>query len=248
MAENCDVENNNTNQQKAYIWINSAMGALPGSGDIQPTVAPAVVSVGSNASNALYSVDLGMAQMKKYSKYSIRLAQFQMEANNTVAAPGAAAYTELRDRYGKRTTALMIVIKGLPRDLNTVCQNYAVQPVVALGQAPRIRQDAVENIFALVDAGGIANGYCGVERPRVPQFVVTKQIFGPLQLRVEIRDAGSTQLVSGGYNAASNIGFREIPPFNICLEVEGLAGYEEFQPDLYNENLLSFFGKHLLDH
>ena len=232
-----EVANNNTNQQKAYIWINSSLGALPGTGTIQPTLVP--VTPGSNISDAMYNIDLGLAQMKKYSKYSVRVAQFQLEANNTAAAPNPAAYTELRDQDGKRTTSLIVVLKGLPRDLNTTCQNHSVQAIV--GAEPTIRQDAIENIYCTADAGGVANGYCAVERPLTPKFVCTKQLLGPLQLRVEIRDAGSTKLVSGGWNAASGAGFRSLPPFNLCLEVEGIAGYEEFpvpkpqiQPNLTN--------------
>ena len=232
-----EVANNNTNQQKAYIWVNSSLGALPGTGTIQPVG----VDPGSNISDAMYNIDLGLAQMKKYSKYTVRVAQFQLEANNTAAVPNPAAYTELRDQDGKRVTSLIVCLRGLPRDMNTICANHSVQAV--LGAEPTIRQDAIENIYCTVDAGGVGNGYCAIERPLTPKFVCTKQLLGPLQLRVEIRDAGSTKLVSGGWAPAPGNGaaFRSLPPFNLCLEVEGIAGFEEFpvpvpqiQPNLTN--------------
>ena len=237
-----EVDNNNTNQQKAYIWINSSLGAIPGTGTYSN---PAPGNPGSNISDALYNVDLGMAQMKKYSKYSVRVAQFQLEANNTAAFGANPVFTELRDELGKRVNAIMVVIKGLPRDQFTTCDDFSVRPANAalpVGADVAVRQDALDNVFLVSDAGGIPNGYCAVERPRAPQFVVTKQIFGPMQLRVEIRDAGSTRLVAGGWAGLPvGINYRSLPPFNLCLEIEGIAGYEEFpvlkpqiQPNLTN--------------
>ena len=200
-----------TNKPKGYIWLSSNCNFF------NPSYA------GSPGSSATYRTDLGLSLMPKYSKYTICLKQFQLDANNTAALGAVAAFTDLRDEDQNRVFSCAVCITGLPREKSTV--GFPNDQAIA---ANAIMQTHLQNAFLLFDGSNSGNGYSSTERPTTPKFVVSNAILGPQELRVDIRSTITWALVSGGWNGALGIGFRALPNWTMCLEVEGIDGYEEF--------------------
>ena len=202
-----------TNKPKGYMWLSSTTNFFNPFNAATP------------ASSATYRTNLGMSEMPKYSKYTICVKQFQLDANNTVAAPGVAAFTDLRDEDGNRVFSCAVCIAGLPREKNTIGQpNH----VIATAAANAIRQTHLENAYLLFDGANSANGYSSTERPTTPKYVVSNAILGPQEIQVSIRSTIGWKLVSGGWNVGAGIGLRALPNWTMCLEVEGIDGFEEF--------------------
>ena len=143
-----------TNKPKGYIWLSSNCNFF------NPSYAA------SPASSATYRTDLGLSLMPKYSKYTICLKQFQLDANNTAALGAVAAFTDLRDESSARVFSCAVCITGLPREKSTIA--FPNDQAIA---ANAIMQTHLQNAFLLFDGSNSGNGYSSTERPTTPKFV-----------------------------------------------------------------------------
>jgi hypothetical protein len=217
-TRNNDFTNVNTNKRKAHVWISSLANAVPGSATW--TTSP--------SSSSLYNINIQPESMPGYSKYTVQVKLFQINPLNTAApgAPGVAAYADFQTVTNKQwASGCFIEIEGLPSEMNYVPD--ILTPTV--GVATRANQ-RMGHIVAAFDSGYSSLGYVGDVRPDQPKIVVTRQILGNNQLRIEIIDQASFELVVG-VAAAPAVPTANpttaLPAWGMCLEIEGVDGFED---------------------
>jgi hypothetical protein len=219
-TRNTDFSNVNTNKRKAHVWISSLVNAIPGS----------AFYATSPSSSSLYNINIQPESMPGYSKYTVQVKLFQLNPLNTVAGvPGVAAYVDFQTADNKQWAhGCFIEIEGLPSEMNYVPD--ILTPTA--GVATRANQ-RMGHIVAAFDSGYSSLGYVGDVRPDQPKIVVTRQILGNNQLRIEIIDQASFELVVGVAGVPLGAGIPTPPPitalpaWGMCLEIEGVDGFED---------------------
>lgn len=234
----------NNNKRVAHIWLVSQLG-MPGTAR----------QVESPASSQLYEFNLPEVEMPKYSKYTLQVKQFQM-LPNILYDPATSAYglepappavlpaaTPLYVNAGGITVpagariqskGAFIQFEGDPFELNYVPNvNHTGAPPA---NPPNPFGRGVERLGRTVmafDTTAAANGLCSTERPTNPKIVCNSSILGHNAIRVDIVDQLYFELVIGAPqvpvvipNPGSPI--RPLPPWGMCIEIEGIDGYEEF--------------------
>ncbi len=208
-----DYINVNTNKRKAHIWISSLTQGVPGSGEL----------AGSPGSSQLYDIKILPDSMPKYSKYTIQVKMFQINPVNT-AAPGAAPVflQPYMNEDGGYVQGCFIDIEGLPVEMNYL-------PDTLLAAQARNNQ-RLGTAFGAFDGSYSHAGYCGTTSPNQPKIVVGRGILGNNQIRISILDQATFSLVQGRTGGAGQIA---LPNWAMCLEVEGVDGFED-EPRLQN--------------
>tara|TARA_R110000822_G_scaffold112325_6_gene243247 strand:+ start:1138 stop:1977 length:840 start_codon:yes stop_codon:yes gene_type:complete len=232
----------NTNKRVAHIWLVSQLG-MPGTAR----------QAESPASSQLYEFNLPEVEMPKYTKYTLQVKQFQMLPNHPYD-PAAGAYglepvaaaQPLMVNAGGTTVppgaiiqskGAFIQFEGDPFELNYVPnQNHTgaapVNPPNPFGRG-------VERLGRTVmpfDTTASGSGLCSTERPTNPKIVCNNSILGHNAIRVDIVDQLYFELVIGdvaraavpGPPAIPAHGIRPLPPWGMCIEIEGIDGFEEF--------------------
>ena len=196
-----DFINVNTNKRKAHIWISSLTQGIPGSVEL----------AGSPGSSQLYDINISPDSMPAYSKYTVQIKMFQLNPVNTAAAGAVPVWLQpYMSEVGTYVQGCFIDIEGLPVEMN-----YLPDTLQRLGTA-----------FGAFDGSYSHAGYCATTSPDQPKIVCGRGIIGNNQIRISILDQATFELVLGSTAAAPN-NFIALPTFGMCLEVEGVDGFED---------------------
>lgn len=210
-----DFVNVNTNKRKAHVWISSLTQGVPGSAEI-----PA-----SPFSSQLYDIKIDPTGMPKYSKYTVQVKNFQINPVNTAAfTPNTAPIwtQQYVDEDGLAVQGAFIDIEGLPVELNYLPDT--------LEAAQARSNQRLGTAFASFDGAYSHAGYCGTTSPDQPKIVVGRGILGNNQIRISILSQSTFGLVIGrkahGAGAGAVVAL-PLPTFAMCLEIEGVDGFED---------------------
>jgi hypothetical protein len=223
----------NINKRKIHVWISSFLHSVAGSGII-PAGQNGVAVPGaiSRATSALYNLIVPLAGAPAYSKYTVQVKQFALDKNLTAAG----ANRDVENQLNQTVAAGAICIDGLPLALmgtpqfNTTAVEAGVPAVPVPPHPQQLPQSQSEvafgKIMAVFDVDPTGNGAPALANdPSNPKVVVERNILGENQIRIEIRDAINMEYCYGGIFAA---GAAALPDWTMCLEIEGLDGFEEF--------------------
>jgi hypothetical protein len=202
--------NVNTNKRKAHIWISSLTQGIPGSVELP----------GSPGSSQLYDINIQPDSMPGYSKYTVQIKMFQLNPVNTAATPllppvFAQSYMS---EIGTYVQGCFIDIEGFPVEMN-----YLPDTIQANQERNNQR---LGHAFGAFDGSYSHAGYCATTSPDQPKIVVTREILGNNQVRISIIDQATFELVLGS-TAAAPANFIALPTWGMCLEVEGVDGFED---------------------
>lgn len=210
-----DFINVNTNKRTAHIWLSSLLNGVPGSVEL----------AGSPGSSQLYDINISPDSMPKYSKYTVQIKMFQINPVNTAAVGAAPVWLQpYMNEDGGYVQGCFIDIEGLPVEMNYLPDTL---------QAAQARNNQrLGTAFGSFDGSYSHAGYCGTTQPNQPKIVVGRGIIGMNQIRISILDQNTFSLVLGRHNTVG-AGQLPLPTFGMCLEVEGVDGFED-EPRLQN--------------
>lgn len=219
-TRNSNFINVNTNKRKAHIWISSLVNGIPGSAEIGA----------SPASSQLYNINILPDAMPGYSKYTVTVKMFQL---NPVLVSAAGVYPPVFGQPyvthddGYPVQGCFIDIEGLPIEMNYLPDTF---------EAAQARNNQrLGHAVAAFDGGYSHAGYTGDTKPDQPKIVVSREILGMNQLRISILDQNTFDLIIGRTATAVANSYRPLPTWGMCLEVEGVDGFED-EPRLQQLN------------
>jgi len=224
----------NKNKRVAHIWLTSQLGEQHTANIVE-----------SPASDQEYQFNLPEVEMPKYSKYTLKVNKFCMMPNY-LYDPAVSAYgleplpanaSSLMCMNGTdsipagvniHSFGCFVEMIGDPFELNYVPNSEAV--ALGVGAEPSSRgADIAGRVICGFDATAVGNGLCALTTYENPKLVCNSSILGHNQVRIKIIDQAYFEPVVGDVaRAAGPTPIRPLPPWTMCLEIEGIDGYEEF--------------------
>jgi hypothetical protein len=226
----------NKNKRVAHVWFTSQLGE--GFTATVPT---------SPASDQEYQFNLPEVEMPKYSKYTIKVNKFCL-LPNYVYDPAAIAYgmeplpanaSPIMVLNGPLSTqgipagvninsfGCFVEMTGDPFELNYIPNGDAVALGLGPGQGLGRGVEQTGRVLCGFDATAVGNGLCALTTYENPKIVVSNGILGHNSVRIKIIDQAYFETVVGDVERGGNP-IRPLPPWTMCLEIEGIDGFEEF--------------------
>lgn len=216
----------NTNKRVAHIWLSSQLGE-PLTQDIPE----------SPASSQVYQFNLPEVEMPKYTKYTLKVNKFQMGPNHpydiTASVYGLAPLNppvplkiSIAGGLDIASFGCFLEMIGDPFELNYSPNAEAVG--LGVGPEPSSRgADVAARAICGFDATASGNGLSTQSTYENPKIVVNGSILGHNAVRIRVVDQAYFETVIGDIPRAGR-GISPLPPWTMCLEVEGVDGFEEF--------------------
>jgi len=220
----------NTNKRVAHIWLSSQLGE-PFTQEINE----------SPATSQIYQFNLPEVEMPKYTKYTLKVNKFQMGPNHPYDI-GTSVYglaplnppvplkVNIDGGFDITSFGCFIEMIGNPFELNYVPNVNAVG--LGVGPEPSSRgADAAGRAICGFDATAVGNGLSAQSTYENPKIVVNGSILGHNAVRIKIIDQAYFETVIGDISRPTAVpprGISPLPPWTMCLEIEGIDGFEEF--------------------
>ncbi len=219
----------NNNKRVAHIWLSSQLGE-PFTQDINE----------SPASSQVYQFNLPEVEMPKYTKYTLKVNKFQMMPNHPydIATsvyglaplnPPVPLKIATAGGFDIASFGCFIEMIGDPFELNYSPNAEAVG--LGVGPQPSSRgTDVAARAICGFDATAVGNGLCAQSTYENPKIVCNNSILGHNAVRIRIVDQSYFETVIGDIPRAGPParGISPLPPWTMCIEIEGIDGYEEF--------------------